>query len=223
MNSFGHLDPPIARYFAHALDPGAEMSRGTQLRMRGRIKVGAWLSFRANWEGDGRSFDWRARVGPGGLLRVRDHFASGTGAMDIRLFARIRLVHAENEDTTRSAAGRAGLEAAIWAPASLLPEHGVSWRAESDNHIVATFDVPPERPEVHITVDPSGAVRSMWGMRWNDGSEGERGYLPFGGDIHDSHTFEGLTIASRLTVGWGYGTPRYEPFFEAEIEAAKTL
>ncbi len=33
---------------------------------------------------------------------------------------RLPLVHADDEDTIRSGAGRAALEAATWAPASLL-------------------------------------------------------------------------------------------------------
>ena len=57
------LDEPARRYFTHALRPGAPLGAGVRLRMRGRIKVGAWLPFRATWHGDGRSFLWSARIG----------------------------------------------------------------------------------------------------------------------------------------------------------------
>ena len=88
--------------------------------MTGRIKVGAWLPFTAEWEGDGRSFVWRARagVGPAKPLHVIDRYADGSGSMDVRLLGRIPLVSADDEDTVRSGAGRAAVEAATWAPAA---------------------------------------------------------------------------------------------------------
>ena len=219
------LDPAVARYFAHALAAGSEQAHGTQLEMRGRIKVGAWLPFRARWEGDGHSLDWRATVGLGplALLRVRDYFAAGTGSMDIRLFGRLRVVHSEDQDTARSAAGRAAAEAALWSPASLLPERGVVWRTEADDHIVASCEVPPERPEIHIRIDDRGGVRNSWLSRWTSGDVDEPGYVPFGVDVRAERTFGSMTIASRVAAGWWYGTPRYKPFFEAEISAASPL
>lgn len=218
------LDPPVRRYFEHALEHEAYGARGTRLEMRGRIKVGAWLPFRAQWEGDGRSLDWRASIGVGPVraLRVRDQFAAGNGSMDVRLFGRLRLAHSDGEDTARSAAARAAGEAALWAPQSLLPDRGAVWRAEADDHIVATWEVPPERPEIHIQLGESGVVRSSWFSRWN-GEGDERGYLPFGVDVEAERSFGQLTIASRITAGWSYGTPRYQPFFTAEIASATVV
>ena len=220
--AIAQLDEPVRRYLTHALMPGASLVPGVRLWMTGRIKVRTWLPFRAVWEGDGRSLSWKAVVGPGGrpLLRVLDHFADGAGSMDVRLLGRLTLVHAADDDTTRSAAGRAAVES-TWAPASLLPERGVTWRAESDDLIVATWDVPPERPEVHIRIDANGAMRSSCVMRWDNGDHGLRGYIPCGGDAHAEQRFGDIVIPSRLTAGWWYGTPRYDPFFEAEIHAAE--
>src|SRR3712207_6769572 len=115
------IDEPVRRYFAHALAPGAPLTRGMRLRMTGRIDVGVWMPFRAAWEGDGRSFRWSATAGPLGLplLRVVDAFGGGTGSMDIRLRPGVRVLRTEDEDTARSGAGRAAAEA-VWAPASLL-------------------------------------------------------------------------------------------------------
>ncbi len=57
------VDEPVRRYFTHALAPGAKLGYGVQLTMEGRIKAGAWMPFEAEWQGDGRSFEWRARAG----------------------------------------------------------------------------------------------------------------------------------------------------------------
>lgn len=216
------LDEPVRRYFTHALLPDAALSPGVRLSMSGRIKVRTWMPFRAVWEGDGRSLTWKAAVGPGGkaLLRVLDRFADGAGSMDVRLLGRIPLLHATGTDIDRSAAGRTAVEA-TWAPASLLPERGVSWRAEAEDLIVATWDVPPERPEVRLRIDADGAMRSSCLMRWDNGDHGRHGYIPCGGDAHAEQRFGDIVIPSRLTAGWWYGTPQYDPFFEAEIHAAE--
>jgi hypothetical protein len=111
----------------------------------------------------------------------------------------------------------------MWTPAGLLPERGVSWRAESDDFIVASWDVPPERPEVRLQIDATGAVRSSSVMRWDNGQHGLQGYIPCGAEVHAERHFGGITIPSRLSVGWWFGTPRWKPFFEAEILAAEPV
>jgi hypothetical protein len=166
------LDEPVRRYFTHALADGVPLSRGARLQQRGHIKVGASLRFEAVWEGDGRSFSWRASCGPGRLelLRVHDQFGAGVGFMDIRLrpplrrLPALKLLHAENDDVARSGAGRAALEG-VWVPGALLPERGVSWRAETDELIVATWELPREEPELRIVIGADGAVRSYRAQR----------------------------------------------------------
>lgn len=218
------LDEPVRRYLCHALAPGAPLAPRTRLRMVGRIKVGVWLGFRAGWEGDGRSFRWAAMAGPFGvpLLRVVDSFAAGRGQMDVRLRGGVRLVHAESADTARSAAERAAGEA-IWTPAALLPDRGVGWHAESDEVIVVTWDVAPERPQVRLRLAPEGAVRTATLMRWDDGAHGRRGYVPFGVDVLAERRFGAVTIPSRIRAGWWHGTRRYAPFVEATITAAEPV
>jgi hypothetical protein len=137
--------------------------------------------------------------------------------MEVRL-GRVPLVRARGSDVARSGAGRAAVEAAVWAPGALVPERGVTWRAESENFIVGAWDVPPERPRVRLLIDDRGAIRTATVERWRSP---RAGYLPMGGEVHAERRFGELTLASRLTVGWGFGTPRYAPFFEAEIVAAE--
>jgi hypothetical protein len=210
---------PVRRYLAHAIRPGASRAPATRLTMRGHIKAGLWLPFEATEEIDGRSFDWRARVrlGPLTLLTVDDSFASGgSGATSGRLFGRLRMFHSSDENTTRSAAGRAAVES-FWAPLSLLPGAGASWRAESDSTIVATFDAPPERAEITLEIDDQGALRSAWTERWGNAGQDHFGYIPCGGTMHAERRFGDLVLPSHVTVGWWFGSERYEPFFEAEI------
>lgn len=214
------LDEPVRRYFEHALHGDAERGRGVRLAMKGRIRAGTWLPFSAQQESDGRSFTWRARVGVGRLtlLTVVDGFAAGTGATEGRLFGRRRVVHAEGPDTSRSAAGRAALEA-VFAPMSLLPDRGVSWRVDGEALIVASLDIPPERPELRLRIDRDGALRSVSALRWGNAGQREFGYIPCGCEVRAERRFGDLVVPSSVEVGWWIGTPRYAPFFDAEVLA----
>jgi hypothetical protein len=208
------LPEPVERYLAHALPTGPPRGPAVALRMAGRVKLGAWLPFTAGEQCDGRSFVWRARVGP---LHVTDRFAGGAGATEGRLLGRRRVFHAHGEDVSRSSAGRAALEA-IWAPGALLPERGVSWRAESDELIVATWDVLPERPEVRLRIAPDGALRAVSALRWGNAGRSSFGYIPCGCEVVAERRFGDLVVPSAVTVGWWFGTPDYAPFFTARVE-----
>ena len=208
------LDEPVRRYLAHAIHGTSDPGRRVRLQLSGRIKVGAWLHFDSVWEGDGHSFSWRARAGPGPLrlLDVHDQFADGRGSMHVAM-RRFALVNAHDEDTARSGAGRAALEA-FWAPGALLPGRGDEWRALSHDEIVATWDVPPERPEVHLGIGARGEVRFTRAQRWRNQRDG---YASFGADVHEERTYGGLTIPTYITAGWGHGTAEWSSFFDARV------
>jgi hypothetical protein len=218
------LEEPVRRYLRHAISEGAEVPLGVRLTMEGRIDVGTWLSFTAEQEFRGHGFTWRARAGRGRLkpLHVVDSYGDGAGSTEGRLFGALRFMHAADADTARAAAGRAAAES-IWVPQWLLPGPGVSWRAQSDEVIVARVSVPPEHPDVTIGIGPTGAVRTVSILRWGDVGQEDFGYIPFGGEIHAERRFGGLTLPSEVSVGWWWGTPRYRPFFEARILMAEAL
>ena len=213
------FDEPVRRYFGHAIRDGAPLADGVRMAMSGRIKVGLWLPFTAEQTVDSRSYTWRARVGPGPLtpLRVTDRYANAAGSTEGCLLGRVTLFHAHDANTARSAATRAAIECVVFAPPSVLPGCGVSWRAETENVIVARFDLPPERPEVRVRIDEHGAIRTVSALRWGNAGEKTFQYIPFGGNVHVERRFGDLVLPSILSVGWWFDTPRYAPFFRAEI------
>ena len=213
------VDEPVQRYFTHAITAGAPLPDGVHMAMHGRIKVGLWLPFTAEQTVDGRSFTWRARVGRGPLtpLHVTDHYAEAAGSTDGRLLGRVTLFRSRDANTARSAATRAAIESVVFAPPSVLPGRGVTWRAETDNVIVARFHLPPEHPEVRLHIDDHGAIRTVSAQRWGNAGEKTFQYIPFGGEIHAERRFGDLLLPSSASVGWWFDTPRYAPFFRAEI------
>ena len=215
------LDEPVRLYFSRAISDGAALANGVRMAMSGRIKVGLWLPFTAEQTVDGRSFAWRARVGWGPLtpLRVTDGYADAAGSTEGRLLGRFTLFHAADVNTARSAATRAAIESVVFAAPSVLPGSGVTWRAETEDVILARFDLPPERPEVRLRIDEHGAIRTVSALRWGNAGEKTFQYIPFGGDVHSERRFGDLVLPSTLSVGWWFDTPRYAPFFRAEINA----
>jgi hypothetical protein len=215
------LDEPVWRFFSHAVSDGAALWNGVCIAMSGRIKVGVWLPFCAEQTVVGRSFEWRARVGCGLLapLRVTDRYADAAGSTEGRLLGRVAVFHAADVNTARSAATRAAIESVVFVPPSVLPGRGVTWRAETDNVILARFDLPPERPEVRLRIDEHGAIRTVSALRWGNAGEKTFQYIPFGGHVHAERRFGDLVLPSILSVGWWFDTPRYAPFFRAEINA----
>ena len=128
---------------------------------------------------------------------------------------------AEDANTARSAAGRAALESVVFAPSMVLPGRGVSWRAKGEDAIVGRFDLPPERPDVWARIDEHGR-RSVRALRWGNPARGAFGYIACGCEVHAERRFGGLMIPSRISVGWWFDTPRYAPFFTADVKRAGT-
>ena len=222
--SLERLDAPVRRYLGHALPAGAPRGDGIRLTMEGRIDVGRCLAFTAEQTFVGHSFAWRARAGWRSYrpLHVVDSYRPGYGATVGTLFGRVPFMRADDENTTRAAAGRAAA-GSIWTPWMLLPRGDVGWRAESADEIVAELSVPPERPSLRLTLAADGAVRNVSLMRWGNVGQKEFGYIPFGGQIHEERRFGDLVLPSRVSVGWWYGTSRYKPFFEATVLSAELL
>jgi hypothetical protein len=217
------LDEPVRRFLRHAVADGAPLPAAMALTMTGRVRAGRWLPFTAEQRTARSEFTWRARVGPGPLtvLEVVDRYADGQGSTRGRLFGRLPVFGAAGGDTARSAAGRAALEAAAFAPATLLAGAGVTWRAERDDVVLASWDLGRERPEVRLAIEPSGALRSVSALRWGDDGEGGHAYVPCGCDVHDERRFGAFTIPTGITVSWWWGTPRSAPFFRAAITSCR--
>jgi hypothetical protein len=215
------LDEPVRRYLTHAIRDGTPLSPRMRLAMAGRIKIGTWLPFSAEEECDALCFVWRATVGPARLraLTVVDSFDRGVGKTEGGLFGRLRLFRADDADTSRSAAGRAGAEGLVLAPSSSLTAQ-VKWRAENESSVVAAWRVPPEDLAVRLAIAHDGSLRSLSFLRWGDTGQGGHGYIPFGVEFSGERQFGDYTLPSRFRAGWWFGTPRYAPFFEAQIGSA---
>lgn len=214
--SAGAFDPaglegvpePIRRYLHAAIAPGTPLARTARLRMRGRIRLGGWMPFRAEQVlTPDRGLLWSARVA--GVITGFDRYVDGAGSMSWTLAGMVPLVRAVGADITCSTAGRLAGEA-IWLPTALVPGCATRCAVRSPTEIVVTHDVDAVRTEVTYRLDRAGRPTSLVLDRWGDpDGTGSGAWHRFGGDLADHRRFGGLTIPTTGRVGWHYGTDRW--------------
>jgi hypothetical protein len=219
-----HLPEPVQRYFTAAIKPGTPLARAARLEMRGQIKLGRWMPFRARETLAPHSgFVWRASIA--GLIFGHDRYADNQGVLDFRLARLVRVAHAEGPDTSRAAAERAGGEA-LWLPCALLPRFGVAWSAHSDVDLSARFAVEGHPIEIRWVIDDAGLVTSLVFDRWyQPEAGGPWKTAPFGGTVTESANLGGLTVPTKGDFGWYYGTDRWPEgeFFRFRITALEPM
>jgi hypothetical protein len=212
------LPEPVRRHLTQAIAPATPLATSARLRMRGHIKLGRWLPFRAHQVlNPHRGFVWAARTA--GLISGSDRYLDRAGGQDWKLAGLVTVMHADGPDVSRAAAGRAGAEA-IWVPTSLLPRFGVRWTTGGPDQVTAHYHLDEVPIQAHYRLDPDGRMRSFVFDRWGDPDEsGTWAWHPFGGEITGWRTFEGVTIPSSGRVGWFFGTDRWPDgeFFRYQI------
>jgi len=218
------LPPAAARYLDAAIAPGTALAPAARLEMRGRIKIGRWLPFRARQLlAPSHGTVWIATVG--GIIRGNDRYVAGAGGMVWKLLGLVPLVRAEGSDVSRSAAERAAGES-IWVPTALVAHRGVTWSASTDDQVDVRLDVDGHPVTLHQTLDADGRLRQSHFLRWGDPDRtGAWAEHPFGVEITGHRTFDGLTVPNTGRAGWHFGTDRWDAgvFFEFEITGYELL
>ncbi len=211
-----------------AIPAGAPLASAIELTMSGEIKLGrGWLPFTADQIlRAGVGFVWRPIVG-GRLIRFTgaDVLGPDGAEVDFRLHGRLPVVRASGPDVDRSARGRLAAETVAWLPQALTPQAGARWAALDHHRAIVTIDAAGEPTGVEVTIDDEGQLRALALERWKDSAE-PPAFAPFGGAVDGLFsTDDGVAIASRGTVGWGWGTAGQADgeFFRYTIGAAHFL
>ncbi|HEX6315314.1 MAG TPA: DUF6544 family protein [Gemmatimonadaceae bacterium] len=218
------LPEPVRRYLRAAIAPGTPLAVSAHLRMHGRVKLGVWAPFRAQQTlSPHHGFVWRGRVM--GVLGGSDHYLDRRGVSQWKIAGVFTVIHQAGPDTSRSSAGRCGIEA-MWLPTVLLPRFGVNWSAPSKDHVIARHTVDDTAVDAHYRIDNDGLPTSVRIARWGDpNASGTFGWHPFGGEFTGHRSFNGVTIPHRGRFGWSFGTPQWHEgeFFRYEITALHLL
>lgn len=218
------LPGPARRYLARALAPGTVPAGSARLAMTGRFRLGTeWLPMTATERLTPGGFLWDASIRKGGLpIRVWDGLGPDGGMSRVWLLGILPLARAAGPDVTRSAAGRLAAEL-IWLPEALLPggPADARWEAVDADTARVRLTIAGTALAVNLRVGPDGLPEAAWLDRWGDpDGTGTFREAPFGANVTATATFAGHTVPTRVAAGWGYATPDFAPFFEAEVTAA---
>lgn len=199
------LPAPVARYFRAAVAEGTPLAQSARIQMRGHIKIGRWVPFKAREVLTPHvGFVWSARAA--GIVSGSDRFVDGRGEMDWKLAGLIQVMQADGPDISRSAAARAAAES-VWIPTALLPRFGVEWSAGDEGTITSRFAIGDHPMQITHSLDDIGRIRATTFDRWGDpDGSGKFGLHPFGGYFSAYTAFEGITIPSEGRLGWNHGT-----------------
>jgi hypothetical protein len=216
--------PEVARrYFVHAIASGTPLRTTVRLRMEGEFLLGDASKFQTysmtaqQILSPPDEFVWVPSM-RSGIIEISGSDALVDGGAWTRFWMN-GLVPVVNQsgtpDLVRSALSRSAMEA-IWAPASLLPQNGLTWEQTGPDSARLTF--PTGIEPVDLRLGPDGAVLQVATMRWsNVNPDAQFRLQPFGGTVEGERTFAGYTIPSKVRMGNHFGTEDYLPFFQAEL------
>lgn len=220
------LPATAQRYLRHAIQPGTTMWSAVRLKMHGSIRLNdAWLPFTGEqvnrWD---RGFVWRAKVTMNHLpITGSDRWIDGEAEMRWKLLGIIPIMSARSVDVTRSAAGRLNIEAMMMPTVWLGSD--VRWNEYNATQAQALIRAHGEDSLVDIAVDGVGAPHSFSASRWGNPAGSAFHYEDFGGLIEEERTWCGVTIPSKLRLGWFCGTPRFDlpggEFFRVTVDSAE--
>lgn len=193
------LPEPAQRYFLYMIEPGAPLRRAVEIEMTGEIEFGT--KERPDYRpmsarqilAPPHGMVWRAKAGS---ISGSDGATPDSSWTRFWLFGLVPVVRvSRNDDHRRSAFGRVIAEAALWAPASLLPGENVTWAPLDATSARAIVRFGEFTQAVDITVAEDGRpIRSLI-QRWsNENPDKVFREQPFGGDMSEFRTFGGYRL-----------------------------
>jgi hypothetical protein len=220
---------PAAVYdLALRLGVNPEMHRTTvKLKQTGRMKqrLGAtsWMSFAATQTISTCecAFDWRARVGPFGMISVRDALKGGQGRLDVMALGVIPVARAERSSALMRGELMRYLAELAWAPDAILFNATLRWRDDGPDGLAVSAVVGETAAEVTLSLASDGRIAGAfapdrprsatapilptpWRGRFSDYRRHDNIWLPFAGEV-------AWEIEGKETIYWQGRIEHWEP------------
>ena len=199
--------PAAVRDLALRLGADPKLDRSSvKLTQTGRIKRNiqkeAWLSFTATQTISTRecAFDWRARVGPFGMVSARDALTGGEGRFDVMAVGVIPIARAEHSSALLCGELMRYLAELAWAPDAILLNTALRWRTDGPDRLAVSAGVGDTAAEIMLSLDSDGRIAggfapdrprsatapvlpTPWRGRFFDYRLHDTMWLPFAGEV----------------------------------------
>jgi hypothetical protein len=206
------LPEPVQRWLRHTVTAGAPLLTGFDVEGTGHIRLrGSWRTLYARHRAtlDG-GFVWAARTRLAGLpVTGFDRLTGDRGEMRWWALRRVRMISADGDEVTASAAGRHAAELLAVAPAVAL-HPSVRWEPVDHQRAVAYLDVGGSAQAVTVRVDPVGRLRQVEMDRWGAPPGFAFDRYRFGALLGEERPFDGYLVPTEVVAGWHIGTGRWD-------------
>ena len=216
------LPEPVQRYFRFAIAPGTRLFPLAEIDMQGDFGPGSrdapnyapMVARQILCAPHG--FVWQMSSG---LISGSDGLGPDGSWTRFRLAGLVPVARAGfSDDHRRSAFARAVAEAAIWAPASVLPGPGITWQAIGPDTARLTFASAGAIQSVDLTLAANGAPVAMVMPRWSNANPQKIWQIqPFGATLGGFRDFHGFRLPTRVEAGNFFGTEDWFAFFRATL------
>lgn len=183
-------------------------------RMKAKLDAKSWMAFTASQSISTQicEFDWRARVGPFGVVSGRDALKNGQGRFDIMALGIIPIARAEHSAALVRGELMRYLAEIPWAPDAILLNSALRWREAGAEGLVVGAGSGETAVEVALSLDSEGRIAGAfapdrprsatapilptpWRGRFSDYRWHEGRWLPFTGEV-------GWEIDGKESVYW---------------------
>ncbi|MBW2703304.1 MAG: hypothetical protein JRF33_21005 [Deltaproteobacteria bacterium] len=218
------LPEPAKRYLSHAMQSGSPLFDRVEFSGHGSIRLEEkWQTFDFEERlAAHRGFVWQA-----GLNEMQvytdDFYLNRAGGVNVFLFYLFPMVRSSGPDIARSASHRFAIEH-VWLPTALLPGRQVRWEPVDENRarVIIRTDLEEDVP-ITLTIDEQGKVIKVSMKRWSQVTvDAPWSLTPYEGFVEEESTFDGITIPSKIRIGYGQGDDWKSGFF-CEVRAAKYI
>lgn len=162
-----------------------------RVRFRARQTINLWEP----------GFEWRASMGPLGVISVCDAYRNGEGALDARLFGLIRLAHMRGAEVAKGEIMRYLAELA-YAPDAILLNRSLAWSVIDERTFLVSAGLGAGRGSVQLELDDEGRIGSIFAhdRPYAEGKETDE--RPWSGRFLDYRRHADRWLPFAAEVGW---------------------
>lgn len=201
--------PPAVYELALRLGASPQVDpRSVRLTQTGRMKTKldgkSWMPFTATQSISTHlcEFDWRARLGPLGMVSVRDALAGAEGRLDVTALGLIPIVRAQRTTALLRGELMRYLAEIPWAPDAIFHNSRLRWRADGPNALVVSAGADEATCEVVLSLDSDGRIAGAFASDRPRSATAPTLPTPWRGKFSDYRLHGGRWLPFAGEVGW---------------------